>query len=61
MTSSARKNVVEKIIPLFDNSDLSKFLGGQNSYAWLRCCCPEVNAHLMQGSDDAIQRALNDP
>jgi hypothetical protein len=55
------KNVVEKIIPLFDNSDLSKFLGGQNSYAGFAAAAPSVNARLMQGSDDAIQRAFNDP
>jgi len=53
--------VVEKVIPLFDNSDLSKFLGGQNSYAGFAAAAPSVNARLMQGSDDAIQRALNDP
>jgi multiple sugar transport system substrate-binding protein len=55
------KNVVEKVIPLFDNSDLAKFLGGQNSYAGFAAAAPAVNAKLMQGSDDEIQRALNDP
>jgi multiple sugar transport system substrate-binding protein len=55
------KNVVEKVIPLFDNSDLAKFLGGQNSYAGFAAAAPAVNAKLMQGSDDSIQRALNDP
>ena len=55
------KNVVEKVIPLFDDSDLAKFLGGQNSYAGFAAAAPLVNAKLMQGSDDAIQRALNDP
>ncbi|GAB4502825.1 MAG: hypothetical protein Fur0035_23820 [Anaerolineales bacterium] len=55
------QNVVEKIIPSFDNSDLSKFLGGQNSYAGFAAAAPSVNAKLLQGSDDAIQRALNDP
>lgn len=53
--------VVEKIIPLFDNSELSAFLGGQNSYAGFAEAAPYVNARLFQGSDDAIQRALNDP
>ncbi len=53
--------VVEKIIPSFDNSDLSAFLGGQNSYAGFAEAAPSVNAKLMTGSDDAIQRALNDP
>ncbi len=55
------QNVVNKIIPSFDNSDLSKFLAGQNSYAGFAEAAPSVNAKLMQGSDDAIQRALNDP
>lgn len=55
------QNVVEKIIPSFDNSDLSKFLGGQNSYAGFAKAAPSVNAKLMTGADDAIQRALNDP
>jgi len=53
--------VVEKITSSFDNSDLSKFLAGQNSYAGFASAAPSVNAKLMQGSDDAIQRALNDP
>jgi hypothetical protein len=51
----------EKIIPSFDNSDLSKFLGGQNSYAGFAAAAPSVNAKLMTGADDAIQRALADP
>jgi len=53
--------VVEKITAGFDDSDLSKFLGGQNSYGGFAAAAPSVNARLMQGSDDAIQRALNDP
>jgi len=53
--------VVEKITAGFDNSDLSKFLGGQNSYGGFAAAAPSVNAKLMQGSDDAIQRALGDP
>lgn len=55
------KVVVEKITAGFDDSDLSKFLGGQNSYGGFAAAAPSVNARLMQGSDDAIQRALNDP
>jgi ABC-type glycerol-3-phosphate transport system substrate-binding protein len=53
--------VVEKITAGFDNSDLSKFLGGQNSYGGFAAAAPNVSAKLMTGSDDAIQRALNDP
>ena len=55
------KVVVDKIIPLFDDSDLSKFLAGQNSYKGFAEAAPSVSAKLMTGSDDAIQRALNDP
>lgn len=55
------QNVVEKIIPQFDNSELSAFLRGQNSYAVFAKAAPSVNAKLMTGSDDAIQRALGDP
>jgi multiple sugar transport system substrate-binding protein len=53
--------VVEKIIPSFDDSAMSAFLGGQNSYAGFAAAAPSVNAELMTGSDDAIQRALGDP
>ena len=53
--------VVEEIIPLFDDSELSAFLAGQNSYGGFAAAAPSVNARLMQGSDDAIQRAMNDP
>ncbi|MCA9960779.1 MAG: extracellular solute-binding protein [Anaerolineales bacterium] len=53
--------VVEEITTSFDNSDLSAFLAGQNSYAGFAEAAPSVNAKLMTGSDDAIQRALNDP
>jgi len=53
--------VVEKITASFDDSDLSKFLGGQNSYGGFAAAAPSVNSELMTGSDDAIQRALNDP
>ena len=53
--------VVEKITPSFDNSEMSKFLGGQNSYSGFAAAAPSVNAKLFTGSDDAIQRALNDP
>ncbi|MCO6452752.1 MAG: extracellular solute-binding protein [Caldilineales bacterium] len=55
------KVVVDKIIPSFDDSELSAFLAGQNSYAGFAEAAPSVNAKLMQGSDDAIQRAMNDP
>jgi multiple sugar transport system substrate-binding protein len=53
--------VVEAITAGFDDSEMSAFLGGQNSYGGFAAAAPEVNAELMQGSDDAIQRALGDP
>jgi multiple sugar transport system substrate-binding protein len=55
------KVVVEKITDGFDDSAMSDFLGGQNSYGGFAAAAPSVSARLMQGSDDAIQRALNDP
>jgi multiple sugar transport system substrate-binding protein len=53
--------VAEKLVPLFDNSAMSAFMGGQNFYKQWIAAAPSVNARLFQGSDDAIQRALNDP
>ena len=53
--------VVEAITAGFDDSEMSAFLGGQNSYGGFAAAAPEVNAELMTGSDDAIQRALADP
>ncbi len=55
------KVVVDKITAGFDDSDLSRFLGGENSYGAFAAAAPSVNARLMQGTDDAIQRAFNDP
>jgi multiple sugar transport system substrate-binding protein len=53
--------VVEKITASFDSSTLADFLGGENSYGAFGKAAPSVNGSLMTGSDDAIQRALNDP
>ncbi len=53
--------VVEKITSSFDDSTLATFLGGQNSYGAFAQAAPSVNGALLTGSDDAIQRALNDP
>ena len=55
------KVVVDKIVDSFSDSELSAFLSGQNSYAGFAAAAPSVSAELMTGSDDAIQRALNDP
>ena len=53
--------VVEKITSSFDNSTLAKFMGGQNPYGAFAAAAPAVSGKLIQGSDDAIQRALGDP
>jgi multiple sugar transport system substrate-binding protein len=53
--------VAEKLVPMFDDSAMSSFMGGQNFYKQWIAAAPRVNARLFQGSDDAIQRALNDP
>jgi multiple sugar transport system substrate-binding protein len=53
--------VAEKLTPLFSDSAMSAFMGGQNFYEMWNAAAPKVNARLFQGSDDAIQRALNDP
>jgi multiple sugar transport system substrate-binding protein len=53
--------VVKKITASFDTSTLATFLGGENSYGAFAAAAPSVNGSLMTGSDDAIQRALNDP
>jgi len=53
--------VVEKIVGEFDGGDLAEFLAGQNSYAGFAAAAPAVSGALLQGSDDAIQRAFADP
>jgi len=53
--------VVEKILPTFAKGELTEFLAGQNSYGGFAEAAPSVSGKLMTGSDDAIQRALNDP
>ncbi len=54
------QKVVEEILPQFDSSDTSKFLAGQNSYKGFAEAAPAVSAKLMQGIDDAVDRALVD-
>jgi multiple sugar transport system substrate-binding protein len=55
------QKVVEKITASFDKSTLADFLGGENSYGAFAKAAPSVNGALLTGSDDAIQRALEDP
>ncbi|SKB00730.1 carbohydrate ABC transporter substrate-binding protein, CUT1 family [Caloramator quimbayensis] len=55
------QKVVEEIASQFDNAETSKFLSGQNSYKSFAEAAPNISLKLIQGTDDAIQRALNDP
>lgn len=55
------KKVVDAIIPVFDDSEASSFLAGQNSYKGFAEAAKNVSARLIQGTDDAIQNAFNDP
>jgi multiple sugar transport system substrate-binding protein len=55
------QKVVEEIIPKFDDAATSKFLSGENSYKGFAAIAPNISLKLIQASDDAIQRALNDP
>ncbi len=55
------QKVVREITPEFDNAETSAFLAGQNSYSGFAKAAPEISLKLMQGTDDAIQRSLNDP
>lgn len=52
--------VVNKIVSEFDDAETSAFLAGQNSYSGFAAAAPTIDLGLMQGTDDAIQRALND-
>lgn len=53
--------VVEEITPQFDNAETTKFLAGQNSFKGFAAAAPNISLKLLQATDDAIQRALNDP
>ena len=55
------EKVVNEIVSQFDNAETSKFLAGQNSYKNFAVAAKTVSLKLMQASDDAIQRSLNDP
>jgi hypothetical protein len=52
--------VVANITSTFDGSELYEWLGGQNNYEAFGAAAPNVNGALLTGSDDAIQRALQD-
>jgi ABC-type glycerol-3-phosphate transport system substrate-binding protein len=55
------QKVVEEITAKFDDAATSKFLAGQNSYKGFAAAAPTIDLKLIQASDDAIQRSLNDP
>lgn len=55
------QKVVEEIMPKFDDAETTKFLSGQNSYKGFATAAPNISLKLIQASDDAIQRSLNDP
>lgn len=55
------QKVVREITSQFDNAETSAFLAGQNSYSGFAKAAPAISLKLMQGTDDAIQRSLNDP
>lgn len=52
--------VVDKIKGSFSNSDTSKFVAGQNSYEEFAKVAPSISLKLIQGTDDAIERAMDD-
>jgi multiple sugar transport system substrate-binding protein len=55
------QKVVNEITAQFDSAATSKFLAGQNSYKNCAQIAPNIDLKLIQATDDAIQRALNDP
>lgn len=55
------QKVVEEITSKFDDAATAKFLSGQNSYKGFAAAAPTISLKLIQSSDDAIQRSLNDP
>jgi len=55
------QKVVNEIIGEFDKAATSQFLAGQNSYKGFAEAAPNISLKLLQASDDAIQRSLNDP
>jgi ABC-type glycerol-3-phosphate transport system substrate-binding protein len=55
------QKVVDEITAEFDKAATSAFLAGQNSYKGFALVAPTISLKLIQSSDDAIQRSLNDP
>ncbi len=55
------KVVVDKISSQFDDAETSSFVGGQNSYTFFGQVAPNLNLEKMQGTDDIIDRTIQDP
>ncbi len=55
------KVVVDKISGEFDNAETSAFVGGQNSYTFFGEVAPYLSLDKMQGTDDIIDRTIQDP
>lgn len=54
------QKVVEAITSSFDDSAMSEFLGGQNSYGGFAAAAPNCSAELFQGTDEVVQNMLLD-
>ncbi len=52
--------VVQKIKDQFNDAETSAFVGGQNSYDFFGVAAPNVSLALMQGTDDVIDRTIQD-
>ncbi len=52
--------VVDKIKGEFDDAETSAFLAGQNAYTFFGEAAPNVSLKLMQGTDDIIDRTIQD-
>ncbi len=55
------KNVVDKISPEFDKAETSAFVGGQNNYTFFGEVAPNLSLDKSQGTDDIIDRTIQDP
>lgn len=58
---SSSQKVVKNLNNFFDAGPLADFMGGQNPWGAFAEAAPFVSGRLIQGTDDAIQRALSDP
>ena len=53
--------VVQNISSSFDNSSVTKFLGGQNPYAFWNTLAPNIKFDLLQGTDGTLSNLLMGP